>query len=257
MPLSLEEYQIAAAWGALQEYVTSSEGEGVRLLERSTFEDSWGTGIYYHALYRFSSLIPNLVKTTAQKLFPNKLLDIEERSWIAYPRTKTKYTNDSFLKNILTFNVDTLVLPDLGTTENAHELPQDQWKKVSVQLMDVAKKNVKTDSRFSLYSTENFVSEKTARGPLSPNWIKDFDQSASNVNITTPKYCVCAYKLISCEFKYFGLQKIVQDALINQNAANILGFHKKIYCCMDKWIDLTMNDIDRMTEQKIFKPKLP
>ena len=253
MPLSLEEYQVAEAWGSLQEYVNNAEGEGIRLLERKPFEDSWGSGLYYHCVYRYPSFLPSLVKTIAEKFYPNKSLDIHEQSWIAYPRTKTKFTNNDFLKNVLTFNVDTLVLPDLGTTENAHELPQDQWKRVSVQVMDVASKNSKTDFRFSSYKPESFTSLKTGRGPLSPSWIEDFDCTVENLGKSVPTSCVCAYKLITCEFKYFGIQRLVQDALISQNGANILGFHKKIYCSMDKWIDLTMDELNALIESKICK----
>ena len=252
LPLSLDEYRLAEAWCSTQEYTKDTEKEGIRLVEKRSFNDAWGCGTFYHSVYSYPSVIPGLVKTLLNKFYPNRSLNIHEKTWNSFPRSHSKYTNEDFLKNILTFNIDTMVLPDLGTTENALELPQSQWENVVVQVMDIAQMSSKTDARFSGYNPLNFVSRKTGRGPLGSTWIKDFDKPRTKQTASyQPTSCVCAYKLITCEFQYWGLQKLVQDSIISHDAANILGFHQKLYCSMDEWIDLSMDDIDRITLEKL------
>ena len=104
-----------------------------------------------------------------------------------------------------------------------------------------------------------FLSEKTGRGQLKPNW-RD-----------TTKPIMCAYKLCTVEFKWFGLQgrveKFIQTVCLitryfklicyNANNSNILKserrlftkFHRQLFCWLDGWYGLTMVDIRRIEDE--------
>ena len=247
LPLSIEEYQVAEAWGVAQEYTQSDDDEGIHLIERRPFKNEFGKGTYYHCLYRYPSLVPNLLKSIMKK-FSNKSLDMHEESWVDFPRTRSIYWNHDFLKDVLSFTVDTVVLPDLGTTENVHNLPENQWKKVQVKIMDIAQKNPSSAEGFAgSFNPLTFESKKSSRVPIKPDWITNITNGVDGA----PSHCVCAYKLVSCEFKYRGLQKLVQDALIKYDGATMLAFNQKIFCCMDEWLDLTPEDVQKMLEEKL------
>uniref|UniRef100_A0A8C6RG23 Phosphatidylinositol transfer protein beta isoform n=1 Tax=Nannospalax galili TaxID=1026970 RepID=A0A8C6RG23_NANGA len=73
-----------------------------------------------------------------------------------------------------------------------------------------------------------FQSVKTKRGPLGPNWKKEL------ANIPDcPE--MCAYKLVTSKFKWWGLQK----------KRMFTNSHRQLFCWIDKWIDLMMEDIRR------------
>ena len=47
-----------------------------------------------------------------------------------------------------------------------------------------------------------YISEKTKRGPLTPNWLEDYSEAANS----TKNPVMCAYKLCRVEFRYWGMQ---------------------------------------------------
>lgn len=75
---------------------------------------------------------------------------------------------------------------------------------------------------------------------LAPNW-KD-----------TTEHYMCAYKLCSVEFKWFGLSGKVEKFIQNAEKRLFTKFHRQIFCWIDNWYGLTMNDI-REIENKTQK----
>lgn len=83
-----------------------------------------------------------------------------------------------------------------------------------------------------------FKSVKTGRGPLvGPDWKK----SVSPV--------MTCYKLVTCEFKWFGLQSRVESLIQKSERRLFTTFHRQVFCWTDKWYGLTMDDI-RALEDK-------
>lgn len=83
-----------------------------------------------------------------------------------------------------------------------------------------------------------FVSEKTGRGPLTPGWKKSVQP------------IMCCYKLITIKFQVFGFQTKV-ESLIQSNQVDLLTkFHKEIFCAIDRWHGLSMEDI-RVLEDEV------
>lgn len=93
---------------------------------------------------------------------------------------------------------------------------------------------------------------------------------------------MCAYKLVTVKFKWWGLQNKVENFIqkvsmllqtqrfrfqpsLPQNSAPFsplffffqfqqekrlfTNFHRQLFCWIDKWIDLNMEDIRRMEEE--------
>uniref|UniRef100_A0A8L0DRJ2 Phosphatidylinositol transfer protein beta isoform n=1 Tax=Oncorhynchus mykiss TaxID=8022 RepID=A0A8L0DRJ2_ONCMY len=84
-----------------------------------------------------------------------------------------------------------------------------------------------------------FKSAKTGRGPLGPNWKKELLSKAD-----CPR--MCAYKLVTVKFKWWGLQNKVESFIHKQEKRIFTNFHRQLFCWIDKWVELTMEDIRRM-----------
>ncbi|KAG8520117.1 Phosphatidylinositol transfer protein alpha isoform, partial [Galemys pyrenaicus] len=134
-----------------------------------------------------------------------------------------------------------------------------------------------------------FKSIKTGRGPLGPNWKVQFTPSPPGgwalwvglspwrrvmagagltewesllsylsvgvfliqQELVNQKDCpfMCAYKLVTVKFKWWGLQNKVENFIHKQERRLFTNFHRQLFCWLDKWVDLTMDDIRRMEEE--------
>ena len=57
------------------------------------------------------------------------------------------------------------------------------------------------------------------------------------------------YKLVTIEFKWFGLQSKVENFISTTERRLFLNFHRQVFCSIDKWHGMTMEDI-RTLEDK-------
>jgi len=57
------------------------------------------------------------------------------------------------------------------------------------------------------------------------------------------------YKLVTVEFKWFGLQSKVEGFISTTERRLFLNFHRQVFCWTDKWHGMTMDDI-RALEDK-------
>ena len=58
-----------------------------------------------------------------------------------------------------------------------------------------------------------YVSEKTGRGPLDEEWIRDYwseIKGSSKQPTPSGKAIMCAYKLCKVEFRYWGMQSKIE-----------------------------------------------
>uniref|UniRef100_T1INR0 Phosphatidylinositol transfer protein N-terminal domain-containing protein n=1 Tax=Strigamia maritima TaxID=126957 RepID=T1INR0_STRMM len=82
-----------------------------------------------------------------------------------------------------------------------------------------------------------FKSKKTGRGPLTGMWQKHISP------------VMCAYKLVTVEFRWFGLQSRVENYIQKSERRIFTNFHRQVFCWMDRWHGMTMEDI-RALEDK-------
>ncbi|KAL6036439.1 hypothetical protein STEG23_034150 [Scotinomys teguina] len=186
----------------------------------------------------FRSKVPAFVRMIA----PEGSLVFHEKAWNAYPYCRTIVTNE-YMKDDFFIKIETWHKPDLGTLENVHGLDPNTWKTVEIVHIDIADRSqvepadYKADEDPAL-----FQSVKTKRGPLGPNWKKELANTPD-----CPK--MCAYKLVTIKFKWWGLQSKVENFIQKQEKRIFTNLHRQLFCWIDKWIDLTMEDIRRMEDE--------
>ncbi|ERE74439.1 putative tumor suppressor protein MN1-like protein, partial [Cricetulus griseus] len=144
--------------------------------------------------------VPAFVRMIA----PEGSLVFHEKAWNAYPYCRTSKLNE-YMKDDFFIKIETWHKPDLGTLENVHGLDPNTWKTVEIVHIDIADRSqvepadYKPDEDPAL-----FHSVKTKRGPLGPNWKKELASAPD-----CPK--MCAYKLVTIKFKWWGLQSKVEN----------------------------------------------
>ncbi len=126
--------------------------------------------------------------------------------------------------------VETYHVGDRGDSENVHELSKEQLKQRKVVKIDIANDHVLNSDYKAHEDPSKFKSAKVDRGPLKGNWI----QTANPV--------MTAYKLVTIEFKWLGLQNkvsivsfsksnldyLISFFAINSNQSNQLGPSSRI-----------------------------
>ncbi|CAL8360269.1 unnamed protein product [Merluccius merluccius] len=139
--------------------------------------------------------------------------------------------------------IETWHKPDMGEQENVHGLDAEAWKKTEVVHIDIADrtkvgaKDYKPDQ-----DPATFVSKKTNRGPLGPNWKMELQNNTSCPHM-------CAYKLVTVHFKWLGMQTKMENTIHNQELRLFTNFHRQLFCSLDQWVELSMDDIRLMEEE--------
>ena len=191
------------------------------------------TGQYTKKMYMMESRLPWFIR----KLLPKESTVLNEKSWNMYPTVKTLLTNDYF-KNSFRIQLDTITkavqngVPD----DNVHNLTAEQLAVREVVVCDISEQ-VPSNEYKADEDPCKFKSVRTGRGPLLPGWI----------NKQQP--LICVYKLICIEFKVFGLQTKVESYLKNMYKSLFVTFHRQIFCWMDRWYGLTIEDIRRIEDE--------
>ncbi|XP_053725685.1 phosphatidylinositol transfer protein beta isoform [Synchiropus splendidus] len=236
LPCSVEEYQVGQLFSVAEASKNETGGgEGIEVLKNEPYEKDGEKGQYTHKVYHLKSKVPAFVKLIA----PEGSLVFHEKAWNAYPYCKTVVTND-YMKDSFFIKIETWHKPDLGTQENVHQLDSNEWRDVEVVHIDIADRSQVSSADYK--SDEDpaiFKSSKTGRGPLGPSWKREL---ASKTDC--PK--MCAYKLVTVKFKWWGLQSKVESFIHEQEKRIFTNFHRQLFCWIDKWVELNMDDIRRM-----------
>ncbi|CAK5074557.1 unnamed protein product [Meloidogyne enterolobii] len=243
LPMSVEEYQIGQLYSVAQaSKQETGGGEGVEVLVNQQFDDiplfngKYTSGQYTHKIYHLESKVPSIVKA----ILPKGSMAIHEHAWNAYPYCKTELTNPDYMKDNFFVRIETIHLDnDRGHTKNAHHLPDNILRNREVVHIDIA-----NDKEF-LYSSDivdetspsKFHSSKADRGPLHGGWRKNIQP------------VMCAYKLVTIYFKWFGLQNMVEMFGHKQYPRLFCKFHREVFCWIDEWYGLTLVEIRELEEQ--------
>lgn len=142
-------------------------------------------------------------------------------------------------------SVETMHSDDRGTQENALNLNEEDMSRRVVDFVNIA-----DDTSVAIENNEdptNFVSTKTERGKLT----KDFKETHTPI--------MTCYKVVKFHFKIPGLQTRTETWAQQYGIRNtFLKYHRKIFCWIDEWYGLTINDIRVMEEEtaRITKQKI-
>lgn len=241
MPMTVDEYQIAQLYSVAEASKNETGGgEGIEVLANDPFTASAGeqptekllderfsAGQYTHKIYHLASKVPRFIQLIA----PSGSLEIHEKAWNAYPYCRTVVSNPDYMKENFFIKIETLHLPDRGTTENAHKLEGDALKKREVIHIDIANDPVERKDYKPEEDPSKYKSEKTGRGPLVESWKN---------NVEPVMTC---YKLVTVEFKWWGLQNRVEKFIQKAERRIFTNFHRQVFCWTDQWYGLTMQDI--------------
>ncbi|EGW02422.1 putative tumor suppressor protein MN1 [Cricetulus griseus] len=124
---------------------------------------------------------------------------------------------NEYMKDDFFIKIETWHKPDLGTLENVHGLDPNTWKTVEIVHIDIADRSQVEPAK------------ELASAPDCPK--------------------MCAYKLVTIKFKWWGLQSKVENFIQKQEKRIFTNLHRQLFCWIDKWIDLTMEDIRRMEDE--------
>uniref|UniRef100_A0A131XKI7 Putative phosphatidylinositol transfer protein n=1 Tax=Hyalomma excavatum TaxID=257692 RepID=A0A131XKI7_9ACAR len=240
LPITVEEYQVAQLYSVAEASKNETGGgEGIEVIKNEPFEGKellggkYNKGQYTYKIYHLESKVPPFIRM----LMPKGSLAVHEEAWNAYPYCRTVLTNPDYMAGNFTLCIETMHAPDNGNQENVHELPPEKLKIREVDFIDIACDPVMPRDYKEDEDPSTFVSKKTGRGPLKDGWMK------------TCKPVMCAYKLVTVEFKWFGLQNRVEAFIQKTERRIFLNFHRQVFCWMDRWHGLTMADIRKLEEQ--------
>jgi len=249
MPMTVEEYQIAQLYSVAEASKNETGGgEGIEVLANDPFDisegvgvkptesllDSYNTGQYTHKIYHLASKVPKFIRMIA----PKGSLEIVEKAWNAYPYCRTVVSNPDYMKDNFFIKIESLHLPDRGTTENAHKLDGDKLKKREVVTIDITNDPVDRKDYKEDEDPSKFKSTKTGRGPL----LKLEDSKGARWQDQVNPVMTC-YKLVTVEFKWWGLQNRVEKFIQKSERRIFTNFHRQVFCWTDQWHGLTMKDI--------------
>ncbi|XP_063853529.1 phosphatidylinositol transfer protein beta isoform-like isoform X10 [Scylla paramamosain] len=240
LPLTVEEYQVAQLYSVAEASKNETGGgEGIEVLKNEPFEnypllgDEYNKGQYTYKIYHLKSKVPAFIRLLA----PEGSLEMHEEAWNAYPYCRTIISNPSYMKRNFTVMIETLHLADMGTQENAHRLTGEKLNMREVVTIDIANDPVKPADYKADEDPTKFKSEKTGRGPLQgPQWWKKCDP------------VMTCYKLVTCEFKWFGLQTRIEKFIMDAERRLFTNFHRQVFCWMDQWHGMDMNDIRQLED---------
>jgi len=211
-------------------------GEGVEVIKNEPYENEKGKGQYTYKVYHLSSKVPAIIRVLA----PNGALELYEEAWNAYPHCVTVLTNGYMKENFKMITETMHVDSSRGEIENALSISPDLLEKRQVVIIDVANDPIDKKDYDPYQDPALFHSEKTGRGPLKDDWIK------------TVEPVMTCYKLVTVEFKWFGLQTKIEAFIQSTMQSLFTKFHRQVFCWTDGWFGMTMNDI-RSFEDKTKK----
>lgn len=192
-------------------------------------------------IFHLKSKLPRFVAI----LMPDSMTDIIEYSWNAFPRYRTELHNAFFGEKVF-LCVETMHVNDRATTENAIGMDARRLSCRKVETLDIARETKEVPMESVEENPTVFKSSKTGRGPLVQNF------AASCVPVMT------CYKVVTVQFKIFPVQSRVESWALSYSRNTFIKYHRKLFCWMDEWFGLTIDDIRKIENDtvKITKTKI-
>jgi len=242
LPITVDEYHIAQLYSVAEASKNETGGgDGVEVVTNEPYENDpehGGSGQYTYKIMHLQKKVPGIIR----KLAPTGSLVVEEEAWNAYPYCKTVYTNKSYMKENFRVEIETWHKPDRVSKNDPankhHKLTADEIRKRNMDFIDIINDPVNSSDYKAEEDPSKFKSEKTGRGPISgAEWYSSCEPY------------MCCYKLYKVDFKWRGLQTVVQNIIMKAVRKLLLNFHRQVFCWMDKWHDLSIEDIRRIEEE--------
>jgi len=226
---------------------TSGNGEGIEIVTNEPYQTEEESGQYTHKIFHFKSKVPGAIRWAV----PDKYLHVHEKSHNGYPHFHTFYEQpgmgDSFY--LLVESQHVAYDPQVGCPDNLLNLTSEELKARKIVYLDIV--NGKPAPSNPEWDMHNFVCpEAQVNEPLqTPENICDPENPPEWTRHYHGEMMVCV-KVIKFKFKFFGIQTIVQNFVMNKVFPEVfLDSHRAIMFWAKEWFPLTLQDIRRMEEE--------
>ncbi|KAK7471653.1 hypothetical protein BaRGS_00035700 [Batillaria attramentaria] len=215
---TLSAFNIAHLWTVLE--ISKGEtggGEGVEILANEPFSVENNLHKPYEPLKARGQEFTegHKVSRFIRALVPKGLLHLEEECWNAYPYTRTVLTNPAYMKDDFFIRIDSFCVEnDTGQLENVHELTKEELGNREVHHLDISDNSAVPRSDYKRESDPTKCRSKKGRGPLPADT------------------CVKG-----------------QQGGWTQNKRLCRNVHRQLYCGMDTWDGMTLEDVRKYEEQ--------
>lgn len=195
-----------------------------------------------HHTFKKYHLSDKLPKFITKFINADKFI-IEEESWNFVAVGHTVYTNPNYMADDFFITVESTNLDDdYGNGHNPLELSDEDLAIRKVIFLDIA--NDEPNSQFykTHYNDEPTACHFTESGkePLKPDWLKSYRGPIMTV-----------YKLVRTYFKWYGLQTWIENKIVSDQQDYLLIFHRKLYCLMDEWFEMTYDELEEVEAETI------
>lgn len=153
-------------------------------------------------------------------------------SWNCFPYIKTVY-HSSYFGARFQLEVESMIVDDdRGEHPNALNLSPEVLAVRKIDYIDIVADENQEGGYDAKENPGKFKSKVTNRGPLSANFYKD----------CTPVMCV--YKVVTCKCEFGPFQNKAESVCLSAGMRDLLlPFHRQIFCWIDDWFNMTMEQI--------------
>ena len=227
LPIDVEAYHRAQLYMVAR---SSLDERAVDVIENRPFEEGQRKGQFTKKRMSASKHLPSWIKP----LFDERW-SVDELSWNCFPICKTEFSITMLPR--VHVSLESMHLPGYTEAENAVNLSAEKLEARKIDVLDIA-----CDSEHPVNGLDptKFHSAKSGLGPLEKDWLKQ-----------KPAKLMTCYKVVTVDCQLpFGFQGRVESFIIKFIRTMILNAHRKLFCWMDDWSDLSMADI-RLYEKEV------
>ncbi len=231
MPLTLQEYRIGQRYSTMAASLEQTGGgEGVEFVKN----EPYALGQYTKKIYHLKTKVPRFIQLIA----PEGSLELLEESWNAYPSIRTVVKNPGYMKDDFYIIIDTFIKEGYKVSrKNVFSLSPEELEERAVVDIDIADNQAVEPQDYKM--EEDPCVFKTSqvdppRGPLKKGWFLHH------------KPLITVFKLVRANFKWWGLQNRVENAIVTGDARIFRLFHRKVFCWMDRYKGMDLDAILKM-----------
>lgn len=271
VPLDPEEYRIAQLYMIAKKSKLESEGEasGVEILTNEPYSSGpGGQGQYTDKIYHVEAHLPYWLRS----FLPKSLASIREEAWNAYPYSK----NRIYMPGTEKFSLDIeskYLLGDMNK-ENVFELSESELSNRIVDHIDFVSEDLSGRDYLEEEDPTKFVSKKTNRGPLTKDWLNEYNNNdVNNDDDSKTETCcqgnnnddqqniivsnnnsnkndmMCVYKICRVRFEQWGLQTRGEQFIQDYIRKTLVRAHRQAWAWQDEWHGLDMDKIREMERE--------
>jgi len=248
LPTIVPQYQIGNLYMCAQRTrQESGGGEGIEILKNEPYEKEGEKGQFTHKVMHFKSRIPGAIRWA----LPDKYLHVHEISHNSFPHFHTLYDCPGMGKDLylLVESQHIAYNAQEGCPQNALNLTEEELSRRVIVYLDIV--NGKPLPEKPEWDMHGFVCPTAGvQNPLqTPNNTIDETQPPEWTNHYNGDMMICI-KVVKFKFKWFGLQKMVENYALNTVFHNVfLDSHRALMRWAAEWFPMNLSDIRRLEDE--------